>query len=266
MRYIDSVQRSIIDKLRLQPTGIRPNYIYGLLYNWYAANDSRIANSGFGVPTDQIWTAMTNYVNTTYNIAPNNFGVGNHLKSRRQVSSPLGGEWNTSIHPRWDSNATHWGRDTLMLNLSGAGRRLAAGTFGGIGVIGYYRRFSIIVSLANTVSNSTNTVTSSGVNQNDGNSIRISRSATSSELLIPEGTVLKDYYKGNNDFLYDCVRINDRIWLAQNLAETKWSDGTDIPFAGTNGINYSNAEWAALTTPGVCAYNNDVNTWAYTLP
>ena len=244
---------------------IRPNYIYGLLYNWYAASDSRIGNSGFGVPTDAEWTAMTNYVNATYNVAPNDFGVGNHLKSCRQVSSPLGGDCATLVHPRWNSNATEYGRDTLKFGLLPGGLRSTA--FGSIGIYIYlwskteystsngYMRYAISSYLAFDRWNSSKL---------SGFGIRLSRPATPSELLIPEGQILPSYYKGNNNFLYDCVRINDRIWLAQNLAETKWSDGTDIPFAGSNGVNFSNAEWAALTTPGVCAYDNNLN-YAYSI-
>ena len=273
MSYFNNMVRPcLLDRLRAtQVTGIRPNYIYGLLYNWYAITDNRIANSGFDSPNNSDYIGLIDYVNASYNVAPNNFGVGNHLKSCRQVSSPLGGDCATDIHPRWNANANNWGRDTLKMGLLPGGYRkdgiffdAPTGTILGTKTIVTGSETNYITRLLASTNN--NVLTRSFEKFADGTRIRLTRLATPSELLIPEGTIIPIYYKGNNNFLYDCVRINDRIWLAQNLAETKWSDGTPIPFAGVNGVNFSNAEWDALTTPAQCAYNNDVSTWAYTLP
>ena len=66
-------------------------------------------------------------------------------------------------------------------------------------------------------------------------------------------------YTGNDGQIYDAVCINENYYTVQNLKETKFRGGYSIPFHGTdNGSNFTNAEWAALTTPGVCAYNNDL--------
>jgi hypothetical protein len=40
-------------------------------------------------------------------------------------------------------------------------------------------------------------------------------------------------------------------YIADNLAETKYRAGSDIP------IVTDNAEWAALTSGALCAYDND---------
>jgi uncharacterized protein (TIGR02145 family) len=38
---------------------------YGFLYNWYAATDTKgICPSGWGVPTDDEWTTLTNFIGT----------------------------------------------------------------------------------------------------------------------------------------------------------------------------------------------------------
>ena len=67
-------------------------------------------------------------------------------------------------------------------------------------------------------------------------------------------------YTGNDGQVYTAVAINELYWTQQNLIETKFRDGSIIPFHGVdNDENFTNAEWAALTTAGVCAYNNDLS-------
>jgi hypothetical protein len=67
-------------------------------------------------------------------------------------------------------------------------------------------------------------------------------------------------YTGNNGQQYTAVALNQYYWLQQNLVETEFRNGSVIPFHGAdNGSNFTNAEWVALTTPGVCAYDNDMS-------
>jgi uncharacterized protein (TIGR02145 family) len=44
--------------------------------------------------------------------------------------------------------------------------------------------------------------------------------------------------------------LDTQVWMAANLRTTHWADGTPIP------IVTDNAAWAALTTAGMCYYNN----------
>lgn len=53
--------------------------------------------------------------------------------------------------------------------------------------------------------------------------------------------------------LYHSVIIGTQTWMVENLRTTKYNDNTAIPKV-TSGI-----AWAALTTPGVCTYNNTSN-------
>jgi len=90
--------------------------------------------------SDAEWTQLTNYVvSQGY---PNNWndpnGAGNALKSCRQVNSPLGGDCNTSEHPRWNSHSTHHGFDEFGFSAFPGGHRDANGSFGYIGYHGYW--------------------------------------------------------------------------------------------------------------------------------
>ena len=53
---------------------------------------------------------------------------------------------------------------------------------------------------------------------------------------------------GNN---YAVVTINTQTWIAENLKTTKYNDNTTIP------LITDNIQWAGLTSPGYCWYEND---------
>ncbi len=103
---------------------------YGALYNWYTIVDTNgLCPEGWHVPTDNEWTIMTNYIGGT------NSPHGNELKSCRQVNSPLGGECNTAMHPRWDAFG-EYGTDDYWFSGLPAGFRDSEATFFGFGVFG----------------------------------------------------------------------------------------------------------------------------------
>ncbi|MGD0711422.1 MAG: FISUMP domain-containing protein [Bacteroidales bacterium] len=51
--------------------------------------------------------------------------------------------------------------------------------------------------------------------------------------------------------VYDTVQIGTQVWLQENLATTKFNDGTTIPLVSNQ------TQWFHLTTPGYCWYKND---------
>jgi uncharacterized protein (TIGR02145 family) len=55
-------------------------------------------------------------------------------------------------------------------------------------------------------------------------------------------------YDGN---VYPTVKIGDQVWMAENLRVEHFKDGSSIP------IVTGDAEWAALTTEGMCYYENE---------
>ena len=62
-----------------------------------------------------------------------------------------------------------------------------------------------------------------------------------------KGEQIKDV-DGN---FYNTVQIGTQVWMAENLKTTGYSDATPIPLVE----NYD--EWADLTLPAYCWYNND---------
>ncbi len=94
---------------------------YGALYNWYATiNPNGLCPEGWGMPDHEDWLALTENVGGQF---------GNKLKSRRQVGSPFGGEYDTMEHPRWETFSTNYGTDQFGFGALPGGNRHASGTF-----------------------------------------------------------------------------------------------------------------------------------------
>ncbi len=107
--------------------------MYGVLYNWHAVNDDRgLCPDGWRVPTNDDWSQLVDHLKTEYDITnewDDIFGLGNYLKSCRQIESPLGGNCATEEHPRWASHTRHYGSDSFGFNALSAGSRVAGGAF-----------------------------------------------------------------------------------------------------------------------------------------
>jgi uncharacterized protein (TIGR02145 family) len=69
-------------------------------------------------------------------------------------------------------------------------------------------------------------------------------------LISLSGENLFDIVVDRDGNLYRTVRIDDLVWMNENLRTTKYNDGTNIPLVTDN------AEWAGLTTPAYCWYGN----------
>jgi uncharacterized protein (TIGR02145 family) len=101
---------------------------YGALYNWYSIVDPKgLCPSGWHVPTNVEWTALTDFIGGTG--APH----GNELKSCRQENSPLGGECDTFDHPRWDQDNSDRGTDDYGFSGLPGGNRYYEGLFYTVG-------------------------------------------------------------------------------------------------------------------------------------
>jgi len=110
---------------------------YGGLYNWQAViNSSGLCPEGWRIPGDAEFTNLTDY------IEGNTAEKGNLLKSCRQINSPLGGDCDTDVHPRWNEHSTHHGTDNHSFSALPGGIRNSAGIFDQIGSYGYLWSFN----------------------------------------------------------------------------------------------------------------------------
>ena len=102
-------------------------YIYGGLYSWWTAvNTKGLCPEGWNLPSNVEWNILTNH------ITGGSANGGRQLKSCRQIDSPLGGNCNTNIHPRWD-NSGHYGTDEYGFSALPSGRYESWGAFTSLG-------------------------------------------------------------------------------------------------------------------------------------
>lgn len=99
--------------------------IFGAYYNWHALNNANgLCPEGWHVPTEIQWTQLTNF------ITGSTLAGANRLKSCRQINSPLGGDCNTTEHPRWEADSVNYGTDDYGFAALPGGLRRNSGGFG----------------------------------------------------------------------------------------------------------------------------------------
>ena len=208
---------------------------YGLLYNWYAATDARnIAADGWSVPEKTDYETLNDYIDDYLT-------AGGYLK---------------------DVGFTYWdipnegATNAYNFNGRGGGMRFSGGSFDLIKyVLSLLTTDNFMIGDVNATWNyqlfSDSTFGDIGDNEiHTGGYIRTLRQSTESELLLDDGAAC-DNYIGNDGKVYRTVKIGTQVWLADNLAETKYRNGDTIPEVTEN------SAWAALSTGALCAYNND---------
>lgn len=209
---------------------------YGLLYNGYIISDSRklFSSDDWDFPTQAQCNSLITYAGGTT--------AGKKLKLPDLTY--------------WASVPT--GTDnSLFLRLIGNGLRSTTGIFQNIK---YDSRtwtktlpYSGVYYHVYNLHSQSNLIVSVNAFKN-GFSIRGVKLATG----VPDGTITN--YTGNDGKVYLAVAINQIYWIQYNLAETRFRNGDIIPWYGADPANFfTNAEWAALTTAGCCAYNNTLS-------
>lgn len=110
---------------------------YGRLYNWYAVNNSKgLCPTGWKVPDYDDWHSFNAFLNSDGNAGQE----GNVLKNCRQVGSDLGGDCDTSIHPRWNADTfnNNYGTDAYDFSGLPSGYRGNTGNYFAIGMLALY--------------------------------------------------------------------------------------------------------------------------------
>jgi len=227
------------DETEVTPYGSGTPIRYGALYNWYAVDDARnICADGWHVPTSSEFNNLLTY-------------IGVSAKETLRESGTV----------YWSNPNT--GTNTLGFNMRGSGGRYdkneTDSPFFGLRefcyffctnldgnsnpyTLQYYKEDDILNVIAIDYSGSDGDDT-----KNCGASIRPVKDSTT----LTHGQT--GTYTGNDGKVYRTICIGTQEILADNLAETKYRDGSDIPLVTDN------SAWAALTTGAMCYYDNDIN-------
>ena len=223
--------------------------VYGYLYNFYAL--SGIANQGWRIPTNNDWESLIALCG----------GRPIAAKKIKGTRSALGVGLDPYIDPCWQaSNSAPEVSNEFLLSIYGAGMANYSHVFSSLRQYGRYWSGSKTSQGApyritfGRSDNDTPIFYDTYRSRSYGYSIRLCRDASPDEVsTIPERLLVRGYYGGNDGKKYTCVRISSLIWTAENLAETKYNDGSDIPYVTDS------AQWSVLTTGARCAYNNDMS-------
>ncbi|MCK9457155.1 MAG: hypothetical protein M0R31_07655 [Candidatus Riflebacteria bacterium] len=207
---------------------------YGLLYNWNAITDARnIAAEGWHVSTHDDFNTLNSYaggltvtggklkeIGTDYWLSPN-VGATNEFGFNGR-----GGGIRTSIYDDFKAEGHYLTSTSIISTVCWRATMRAVNDD-----IQFHTCMKIW-----------------------GLSVRIVKDSTT----LSHGQT--GTYTGNDGKVYRTICIGTQEWLADNLTETRFRNGDIIPWYGANQVNYfTNAEWGALTSAGMCAYNNDVN-------
>lgn len=202
---------------------------YGYLYNYYTIIDVRnISNDGWHVPSQSEWLSLINY---------------------------FGGDVVDAGNALLDDNSTYWQylsgniTNSAKFNFRGAGYRSTTGGFTNIRLETYLNTSTDVGSGKNARWNQPgdqymNFAAFQSRNYNEGGPIRLLKDSTTLSN-GQEGT-----YVGNDGKRVRTICIGTQEWLADNLSETKYRNGDEIP------TETGTTAWANLTTGAKCAYGN----------
>jgi hypothetical protein len=232
---------------------------YGLYYNYLA-----VSNEGFTSSDEWEVPMLDDFVDLIHDIG--GIGVGVSANAQFPESSVLleneTGYW---PYPSWATNVLNFNlKPSGYISTSGSyqiqqhGQLHSKELINGKTVSLYTRQdqgfdeFDEPYSYQPIYINNNGTTTT-------GYPVRLFRMASPDELLLSDGTYCTDYV-GNNGNRYKSVKIGLRVWLNENLFETKYRNGAWIRgFDGGVYTTISNTDWGNLTIGALRAYNDDLN-------
>jgi len=222
---------------------------YGLIYNWHVVSDVRnISNVGWHVPTIADYIELILYLGgEIYDQSGTKCAVLLDFQGLKDIGDTY---WNNSI-----------GTNTTGFTARGAGYR------DGLSDTGFMRLKQILYCHASDKSqyDGREYVTAFQIDEVDYNfacifydvAVLSSEKDGFSIRLIKDNTNLvngeRGIYTGNDGKIYRTICIGTQEWLGDNLAETKFRNGDNVPEV-TN-----DSQWITLTSPAMCAYNNNWN-------
>jgi len=190
---------------------------FGFLYNYYAATHPKLPASGWRLPTLSEYEAMIQAHSESGNVPeqfmtsnPNYWQAGFLPKTNELNFSVKGAGSRYNIFDNLKTGALLWLKDDDD--------------------IPYYCWFAI---------NNNVGLYDATTEEYAGASIRLIREL---EYIAPNGTIVKSGYTGNDGKKYDCVVIENRLWLLDNLAETQYSNGSLIR------VVEDNDEWKNISS------------------
>ena len=222
----DRVYNEVIYTLHKPGTMELEETEYGVIYNWYAVIDARsITSTGWHVPTITEWDTLVTYLGGS-SVA------GGKLKETGTV------HWLTP-----NTGATN----EVGFNAVGSGNRVNG--YGSLTSVGHLWMSTDHFGLGAADYlwldyNSSVAYTGDNKWYYEGLGARIIKDSTT----LTHGQT--GTYTGNDGQIYNTICIGTQEWLANNLAETKYRDGSDIP------IVTDDAAWLALVSGAMCYYNN----------
>jgi|GEM_PF-382698 len=199
---------------------------FGLLYNWYAVDDSRgLCPTGWRVPSDAEWTQLTDFLGGA-SVA------GGKMKTTGTLSAGTG---------LWESPNGAATNSSGFSGLPGGGRNSSSGYFNQ-GFFGFWwsrsdpfppfavnRNLQYVGGLAGQNEES----------KQDGFSVR-----------CLEGEPCPSTVTDVDGNVYNVVGIGGQCWMAENLKVEHYRDGSNIP------TGLSNSAWAATTSGAIAVYDD----------
>lgn len=230
------------------PAGL--TIVGGFLYNWYVTQKATlVSDTDWHVPRHTDFEQLVLYLITHgFNYDDTTFGN----KIGKAISTASG--WDTSTVTGAVGNTDYPAKQNVAgFSLSPVGLRDNFGKFYWKGIdTAVWTSTEHVLAYVYRVNYKEVEFRQGLINKRAGCSIRLCRVATTGEQSFADGTVIVDAYTGNDGKVYQGVKIGEQIWMSENLAESKYSDGSEIVLCPEASV------WASLTIACRCAYDNDL--------
>lgn len=200
----------------------------GRLYNWHAVEHPYgLAPAGWRVPTQ---TELNTLITTLGGLSV----AGGKAKSTR-----------TGLSPGW--SAPNTGASNISgFNILASGARLETGIFASILQFNdswLIDNFDTNNALRFELSYLNAEITIAPRNKRRGYTVRCL-------MIDPTNWQAGDTVTDASGNVYTTVKIGTQVWMQSNLKSIKFTNGIDIPLVT------GESNWAQLTTPGRCSYND----------